>query len=749
MSPTSYRAAPPRNEDVSVLCSLLSVNRLCNRPKERNILRLNALSNALKRRAGPAGSWLNRSTAFLVAVWMTHALLRAFLLFRKDAFGFSLVGKADWYIFHALFLDLHWIFLWSFPFLFLLVLCSRFAPRLSTPIFILLILFHAGLLLFTVIDQETLRFMGTHFDQGFAEAYGNTASVRQVFHFIAADKSIPYLPYFLFFGCIPCTLLFFGWLKRNEWVRSQKWSLKPVAWILGGCLIGYLYVYQIWTGYHRMARLRPFVQSVYLSMGKKDFPDLPPDSIALLGDRYHAFWRAGGGDSDWTFPRTDYPYFREPIEAYCKHANPKPLVCNEDKDGDGYSKSVDCLDANPNVHPGTVDIPGNGVDEDCDGTDAKPWNFVLLVLESHRALNTGHLVPYGAVDSATPFLDSLAHAGHYWTRMITSGLPTIHALMSIHLSIPQHPTRFISSEFTHLSHRSFTTVLARHGYKTHYFSAADPAWDNETPWLRQWYQDITYNRDQENDGAMLGNMSRWMRDSLSTNQPFLMTAMTKTNHYPFNNIPGGKPMPPNETINQNISHTMAYTDSCMRVFVNSLRNQPWFDHTVFIVIADHGFPLGEHGFSNIGYGLYTENVWLPFVIAGAHPKLGTPRAHDDLAAHADLGSTVLDLAGIREANAYLGHSLLQPANPEHQFSVLFREEQAIVEHGPYRWHGAWGSIPRVQGEEMFDVVQDRLERHNLLETRRSLGDSLKSLGMDLARLHLHVVEKNRLWPDSL
>lgn len=41
-----------------------------------------------------------------------------------------------------------------------------------------------------------------------------------------------------------------------------------------------------------------------------------------------------------------------------------------DADLDGVRRPADCDDTNPGVHPGAVDVPDNGVDENCDGVDA-------------------------------------------------------------------------------------------------------------------------------------------------------------------------------------------------------------------------------------------------------------------------------------------------------------------------------------------------------------------------------------------
>src|SRR5690554_5805221 len=380
-------------------------------------------------------------------------------------------------------------------------------------------------------------------------------------------------------------------------------------------IISFLFVHYLWTGNARMTKLRPVVSLVYLEVfNKVKKQALTTDDLILYGKSYQKLWLEIEGDSLWTFiPNKTSPLYKVPVK----------------------------------------NINQNDAKED---SKKAPPNFIVVFLESHRALNVGFLNPKLKV-SPTPFMDSLSLYSRFWSRMHTSGLPTTGALLSSHIGLPHHSHLAQATDLAHISIPSFASVLSDSGYNTHYFSAADPAWDNLGVWMSKWYQSQHYHRNREDDSTFFKHASSYIKDTLALNKaPFLVTLMTRSNHYPFNFAAGMSSEDKKKPLIERINITMNYTDRQLARFIRSIQNEAWFQNTYLIVLADHGFPLGENGVSTMNGGAFSNATWIPFLVWGQGIQTGRDTV---TTAQIDIAPTILELAGIAAPNYFMGHNLLR------------------------------------------------------------------------------------------
>jgi hypothetical protein len=53
-------------------------------------------------------------------------------------------------------------------------------------------------------------------------------------------------------------------------------------------------------------------------------------------------------------------------ERHSRDGRPRKIT---DRDRDGYPSTVDCNDRKASIYPGAIEVPGDGIDQDCDGVD--------------------------------------------------------------------------------------------------------------------------------------------------------------------------------------------------------------------------------------------------------------------------------------------------------------------------------------------------------------------------------------------
>ena len=622
----------------------------------------------------------------VLTYWLVHVLLRVLQLGRPAPYGGVFVEKFDWYFFHAVCYDA----LWSLPFVLPLLLYFSYRKPQTPPNQFDLGLQVSGIVLglltsFCALDHEMMRFLSVHGSLSQFRTYIGVETAMDLPALLSVDAGGVGLPVLTVIG----SGIFVGVVGPRVGLRFKRKPIRIQRYLyfaLGFLVFSYLFLFHIWKGGFRLAKLQPLPSSLVEELlDGSESQRLSEVERAEHARISQAFWQSRTAQ-EWRFTAPDAPFFREPLHEACGKDR-TDTACARDQDGDGHSADQDCDDLDPRAKPGGVEVASNGVDEDCDGIDLKPWNVVVLMLESHRAINVGHLKAHGGIEDSTPFLDALAQRedARVFTRHHINGVPTIASFFNLQCSTYSKSKGHAATDNTRTRMECLPKLLNRLGYQGRFFTASAPDWDNQTYWLQRWYSEgYAFDRSRQTDRSFFKHMGAWMRDHMSERQPFFVGAITKSNHFPFNAI---EDMTKEERAQtpRNIGTTMRYTDSALKTYFETVATAPWFSRTLFVITADHGFNWGEKGFYKLGDPMHRPSSWLPLVIVGAHPELmKLPKVNQFLTSHVDLAPTILDLLGIRTANTFVGHSVLDSSYQKAPYVLMGHGRELTFEVPTHR-----------------------------------------------------------------
>lgn len=379
---------------------------------------------------------------------------------------------------------------------------------------------------------------------------------------------------------------------------------------------------------------------------------------------------------------------------------------------------------------------------ECQSPD-KPYNIIILSFESFRAYS---LPMYNEEEkiNAAPFLTELAHRpeSSYFMRHYTNGHPTIGGFMALHTSLLPHSTQTVAMAFPGIRLDSFILSAKNHRYQTIFFAGSDPDWDRQRTWASRWYDEIVFKpENNEHDRLLMQNMVEWLKTNRDPNRPFILTSFFISNHMPFHIIDPSTAITEEKDLNRAILNTMHYDDVVLKEFFDAIQNEPWFDDTIFIVTADHGLDLGDRGESPDYNNIRAEAMRIPLVIYGKHPRL--PHGEQTvLSSHIDIGPTVLDLLGICDDNAFMGHSLVS-GEPNENPVIAYKQGRASVFTDS-------GSVYVLENDSMeYYDKSDTWQKNDILKDHSAEAEALKMRARDLSLILDYFYEYGMYYPNLI
>lgn len=246
--------------------------------------------------------------------------------------------------------------------------------------------------------------------------------------------------------------------------------------------------------------------------------------------------------------------------------------------------------------------------------EARP-NVLFIILESF----TGKLVgSVGGEPGVTPTLDSLARTGVLFRNVYAAGDRSQKGLVALLSGYPNLPTTSIIKfprKTEHLPH--LCRALAAAGYRSRYYYGGELAFANMKSYLQTAGYEHFTTRD---DFAAADQNSKWgahdgvlfdriLGDLAQQPTPFFVTAFTLSSHEPFE-----VPMPPRfpgTTEADLFRNSVHYTDYALGQFLKKAQKQPWYAHTLLVLVADHGHPQPGNSSNDS-----PDRFHIPLVLAG-------------------------------------------------------------------------------------------------------------------------------------
>jgi phosphoglycerol transferase MdoB-like AlkP superfamily enzyme len=286
---------------------------------------------------------------------------------------------------------------------------------------------------------------------------------------------------------------------------------------------------------------------------------------------------------------------------------------------------------------------------------ARPKNLVIVLEESLGAEHVGAL----GGKPTTPRLDELAKQGIWFANLYATGTRSVRGLEALITGFTPTPAQsVVKLPRSQRDFFSIARVLRAEGYDTSFIYGGEAQFDN----MRRFFMNNGFDFVvDENDYASPVFRGSWgVSDedllaradeefSKDRDKPFFSLVFTTSNHSPYE-YPEGR-IVPYDAEPHTVNNAVQYADYALGEFFARARTRPYWNDTVFLVVADHNSRV-------FGADLVpVEHFHIPGLILGGGIA---PAVYEPVASQIDLPPTLLSLAGVESEHPMIGHDLTRP-----------------------------------------------------------------------------------------
>jgi len=281
----------------------------------------------------------------------------------------------------------------------------------------------------------------------------------------------------------------------------------------------------------------------------------------------------------------------------------------------------------------------------------KPLNLVIILEESLGAQYVGSL---GGRD-LTPNLDQLGRQGWMFHHAYATGTRSVRGLEAVVAGFPPSVAEAVLKlPRAQTGFFTLAQLLGQHGYHARFIYGGEAHFDNMRGFfLGNGFQEVVDRKSfvapafvgswGASDEDMFNQLDRLLR--ADGDRPAFTLAFSVSNHSPWE-YPAGRIQPVGEPAT--VENTVRYADWALGQFFEKARRAPYWDNTVFLVIADHDSRV-------FGANLVpVRHFRVPALILG-----GTVASRQDqrLVSQIDMGPTLLSLIGLDSTHPMPGADL--------------------------------------------------------------------------------------------